>query len=346
MIPSNTLALTAIPNAKAMRKKCSSVNKQKLQEISLYIQTTLAALGPLGESRYFQKSLTHQCSPFHIARDGRVYIHLKEPLKKISEGDFKSITHSICYQTAEVVVKATSKFHNPVYQRIAEIEKDILVILQGGHRGIVRLYDFVYHESQKHLSNSSSKLTLIFQNYNEGDLRNFLKRKRVKQKHLLRICTDFTAGLSHLHSLGIAHQDFKPANILIEKIGKWKKKRYQAVVTDFGLSCSIPQVGKPRGTPTYWPPEYFANKGYHSITSKADLWALGCIFYRICYNFDFDEADDAVLDCLLKDSKFFNEPANRNSLAHLSWQLLSHQPNRRPEAAHVMLRLQSIDQIC
>ena len=100
------------------------------------------------------------------------------------------------------------------------------------------------------------------------------------------------SALAHLHALGIAHGDIKPANILltggcVDGKGVLDGRRLQMKICDFGFSC-ICGDRKLRdycATPCYAPPELAtptdAHKGYYG--RPVDMWALGCVIYEMLH---------------------------------------------------------------
>ncbi|KAI8520365.1 hypothetical protein Bbelb_001190 [Branchiostoma belcheri] len=80
-------------------------------------------------------------------------------------------------------------------------------------------------------------------------------------------------GTSYLHAVEIVHGDLKPRNILLTEDMEVK-------IADFGIATNLAdgKSCKIRGTPTYIAPEVLSGDGF---SFKADVWALGCILYRI-----------------------------------------------------------------
>lgn len=76
-----------------------------------------------------------------------------------------------------------------------------------------------------------------------------------------------------MHSLGIAHRDLKPNNILLTKDKVVK-------IADFGLS-NMYKIGNklqsPVGSPCYAAPELIQGKSYNPL--DIDLWSFGIIMY-------------------------------------------------------------------
>lgn len=85
-------------------------------------------------------------------------------------------------------------------------------------------------------------------------------------------------GLAYLHSVGVAHRDMKPENLLLTCDGQLK-------ITDFGVSdvfrFAWEREGRKSrglvGSEPYIAPEAFDNKEYWG--TNADVWSAGIVFY-------------------------------------------------------------------
>lgn len=112
-------------------------------------------------------------------------------------------------------------------------------------------------------------------------------------QHLINILYQTAMGIKYLHSCNIIHRDIKPENILIRK----KNHKFEAVVSDFGLSIFIPsgdddfREKRSIGTLNFMYPE-ISNKSntYKIYNFQTDCWALGitlleCLFGDSFINF-------------------------------------------------------------
>ena len=95
-----------------------------------------------------------------------------------------------------------------------------------------------------------------------------------KRKHLLH---DILDGVDYLHHRGILHNDLKPDNILINKLG-------HARIIDFGLSSSYDSIytGVIGGSEGFTAPEILQGEGYAGASS--DIYSLGLIIQLLFGN--------------------------------------------------------------
>ena len=94
-----------------------------------------------------------------------------------------------------------------------------------------------------------------------------------------RIVRAMADALDHAHSRGVYHRDVKPANILIDILGRPR-------LTDFGLARradleeTMTRDGAILGTGVYMSPEQSSGHS-HSADGRSDLYSLGVVFYEL-----------------------------------------------------------------
>ena len=98
----------------------------------------------------------------------------------------------------------------------------------------------------------------------------------VSPQRTIEIGIRVAEALAAAHSIGVLHRDIKPANILIDERG-------QAVLSDFGISCLLPepQPGEPistTATPAFAPLEVFQMR---EIGPSADIYSLAATLYTM-----------------------------------------------------------------
>merc|ERR1712212_276687 len=96
-------------------------------------------------------------------------------------------------------------------------------------------------------------------------------------------------GVKSIHDKGYTHRDLKPANILLDA-------RDTLVVCDLG-SCvqgtveikskrqaqTVQDLAAEKSTLPYRAPELFQMEVGDVISTKTDIWSLGCILYSLIY---------------------------------------------------------------
>ena len=89
-----------------------------------------------------------------------------------------------------------------------------------------------------------------------------------------------------MHAGGICHSDIKDENVLINP------HTLQIKLIDFGCAQAVkPVYTKSRGTPHYWPPEWFSTKEYRA--EPLTVWSLGSILYILLIG-EWKMADGAL----------------------------------------------------
>jgi len=93
----------------------------------------------------------------------------------------------------------------------------------------------------------------------------------------LRLFRQISSALSYLHSLEIAHCDLKLENILVDR------ELSQTKLIDFGLSIQKQSRIEDfcLGTPSYMSPQLLKKEGFSPF--KADVWALGVLFFKLIF---------------------------------------------------------------
>eukprot|EP00826_Nyctotherus_ovalis_P043256 TRINITY_DN4533_c0_g2_i6.p1 TRINITY_DN4533_c0_g2~~TRINITY_DN4533_c0_g2_i6.p1 ORF type:complete len:438 (-),score=78.44 TRINITY_DN4533_c0_g2_i6:222-1535(-) len=152
------------------------------------------------------------------------------------------------------------------------------------HPNILHIYfasaNGVYERVKEGGTKRSPVLYLVLQLARSGDLFDFVTSSGGLSERIARLYfTQVLSALEHVHSVGIAHRDIKPENILLDQ-------NYNALVTDFGLSKKLSELGfftadpaNRVGTERCMSPELFAGKGHSPV--KDDLFGLGYLLFML-----------------------------------------------------------------
>ncbi|XP_078141277.1 AP2-associated protein kinase 1 isoform X5 [Centroberyx gerrardi] len=124
------------------------------------------------------------------------------------------------------------------------------------------------------------------------------------EAEVLQIFCDTCEAVARLHQCKtpIIHRDLKVENILLHDRGHY-------VLCDFGSATNRFQNPQTEGVPvveeeikkyttlSYRAPEMVNLYGGMVITTKADIWAMGCLLYKLCYfTLPFGESQVAICD--------------------------------------------------
>jgi WD40 repeat protein/tRNA A-37 threonylcarbamoyl transferase component Bud32 len=141
------------------------------------------------------------------------------------------------------------------------------------HANIVPIYEIGEHEGRHYFSMKLVEGVSLAHGIADFGLRNADFRPAA------RLMVKVARAVHYAHQRGILHRDLKPANILLDGQG-------EPHVTDFGLAkriegqSELTASGTVMGTPNYMAPEQASGRS-HEITTVADVFSLGAIFYHL-----------------------------------------------------------------
>uniref|UniRef100_F6QZV5 non-specific serine/threonine protein kinase n=1 Tax=Xenopus tropicalis TaxID=8364 RepID=F6QZV5_XENTR len=186
-----------------------------------------------------------------------------------------------------------------VCKREIQIMRDL-----SGHKNIVGYID----SSINSVSSGDVWEVLILMDYCRGGQVVNLMNQRLQtgftESEVLQIFCDTCEAVARLHQCKtpIIHRDLKVENILLHDRGHY-------VLCDFGSAtnkCQNPQTEgvtavedeiKKYTTLSYRAPEMVNLYSGKMITTKADIWALGCLLYKLCFfTLPFGESQVSICD--------------------------------------------------
>lgn len=186
------------------------------------------------------------------------------------------------------------KILNPSIDDIAEFSRRFLqesmIVAKLHHSHIVQVYDLGQHENYFYI---------CMEYLHGGDLASKLSAG-LTLKESVRIIKQVADALDFAHRKNIIHRDIKPANIMFREDGA-------AVLTDFGIAkelesqAELTQAGIVLGTPKYMSPEQIRGD---NVDHRADIYALGIVFYRCLTNYVPFDGKDMLTTAYLQN----NEP--------------------------------------
>uniref|UniRef100_A0A8C2Z553 non-specific serine/threonine protein kinase n=1 Tax=Cyclopterus lumpus TaxID=8103 RepID=A0A8C2Z553_CYCLU len=255
----------------------------------------------------------------------------------IAEGGFSVVFLARTHSGVRCALKRMYVNNVPdlnVYKREITIMKEL-----SGHKNIVGYLDSTINA----LSDSVWEVLILMEYCKEGQVvKQMNQRLNVgfSEAEVLHIFCDTCEAVARLHQCKtpVIHRDLKVENILLNDQGNY-------VLCDFGSSthkillphkdgvAAVEDEIKKYTTLSYRSPEMINLYAGKAITTKADIWALGCLLYKLCFfTLPFGESQVAICDGT------FIVPDNSKlsfNLHCLIRYMLEPEPEKRPDIYQV-----------
>ncbi len=209
--------------------------------------------------------------------------------EEIGEGAMGVVCKGKGPDSSSVAVKVLSAEFADNAEARARFEREARILESMEHPNVVR---YVGHGVHK-LSRGPERHYIAMEWLEGESLEALLQRRRLPTIEAVEILKQVCRGVACAHNQGIVHRDLKPANTFVCRGGVAK-------VLDFGIARTLDgkaekgltATGMFFGTVRYAAPEQFEST--KSVDERADVYALGCIFYRMLRGVDVFPTDEFV----------------------------------------------------
>ncbi|KAE9584915.1 hypothetical protein Lal_00024348 [Lupinus albus] len=221
-------------------------------------------------------------------------------------------------------------------ESLALVKKEISVMKSlVGHPNVVTLHAHTIFDMGR------TKEAFLVMEFCEKSLVTVLESRGAAyfdEKQILLIFRDVCNAVFSMHcqSPPIAHRDLKAENLLLGSDGLWKLCDFGSTTTNHKCFDKPEEMGieedniRKYTTPAYRAPEMWDLFLREVINEKVDIWALGCLLFRICY---FKSAFDgeSKLQVLNGNYRIPDSPKYSSSMIDLIRDMLQARPDDRPD---------------
>ncbi|XP_060648875.1 dual specificity protein kinase TTK [Drosophila nasuta] len=273
--------------------------------------------------------------------------HAYQMVKKLGSGGSSSVYLARRQDNGkEFALKVVDLQADPLVVQGYLNETKLLEKLQG-NICVVSLYDY-------ELLRAESKLYLVMEK-GDCDLNKILQgfTTNLPLYNLMNILYQMLQAVNYIHQHGVIHSDLKPANFLMAN-GRLK-------LIDFGIASNIAVDStsiikfSQAGTFNYISPEALTdissgtspmrggNQPKIKISTKSDVWSLGCILYLLLYQktpFGHIRNINAKMNAIANPSSSIEYPAlpiyYPLMLVHMVKNCLQLNPKKRPSCVELL----------
>jgi 5'-AMP-activated protein kinase catalytic alpha subunit len=204
-------------------------------------------------------------------------------LRSLGQGSFGKVKEALHVLTQEkLAIKILEKDRVRKAEDLVRINREMLILTKVHHPNIIQLYEII--ETRRYYF-------FVMEYAKKGELSRYIKKMvRLSEPEACSFFIQIITGIEYLNSLGYAHRDIKPNNLLLDEDLRIK-------IIDFGLGNIYDQsqlLKTPCGSPCYAAPEVIAGEPYEPL--KVDIWSAGItLFAMVCGYLPFDEENKATL---------------------------------------------------
>ena len=183
---------------------------------------------------------------------------------------------------------------------------------------------------------SSAIYPSLRQHMSQGDensIQDDIVGRLVPEKTVWKIAHDVVAGLSHIHSHNIVHNDIKPSNIFLVSHGRLGA---MCKIGDFGVACeSGTSEDGQEGDTIYMPPELLSSGVKHP---SVDIFSLGLTLYELAADVSWEMPSEGPRWHELRSASHSPElPSSRtNALSALIRSMINAVAGKRPSADQLL----------
>lgn len=206
---------------------------------------------------------------------GYTFIVLNAKKAYLGKGAKKTVYKAILYGNKPRLVARS--------EQSLEMDDELHALKQfKGSRGILHSIAFTEHKEQ------NQTFRTVYTDLYEGTLYDVFQNKNVSSWNKLVLMSDLLTGLDTLHSKEYVHRDLHAYNLLFHtEEDNMGRKTLRAVIADLGRTIHVSnaigvaaQMTRRMRAPEGFSPKKLRGKDYYAT----DIYALGCILYRLHHN--------------------------------------------------------------
>lgn len=274
--------------------------------------------------------------------------HQVEILQYLSEGGFAHI-YKVQIDPPEegTDIACLKRVIIPDKTGLDQLRKEVEVMKRLRHsRCVVKYFD----SHAERLDSGGYQVLVLMElcpNKSLLDLMNAKIKTKLLEPEILAIMRDISIAVYEMHKVKMIHRDIKIENVLLDVNCRYK-------LADFGSTSGPikpPQTPQElqalsheityQTTPQYRAPEMIDLYRGFPIDEKADIWALGCFLYKLCYYTTPFEANGEIA-ILHASYQFPPAPVYSGDLKNLIIILLQENPLMRPNIVQVVQLVASL----